>query len=166
MAYLCPSSFSSIFLICQDFGFNHSTEFPATNLYIVPIVPKRDCWFYPLGCVIYFEELGFPAFDWCFQLWISSLIMFPCDYLTFPAFGSPVSSILVQGYRCHLISFKIEFCFCFFISFLFLVIFQRREKLSSLHRFKTRSFSLKASFAYNIIFSFSSASHIIFQESH
>ena len=167
VACLCPSSFSSIFLICQDFGFNHSTESPATNLYTVPIVPKRDCWFYPLGCVIYFEELGFPAFDWCFQLWISSLIIFPCDYLTFTAFGSPFSSILVQGYRCHLISFKIEFCFCFLFSFLLFGDFSEKREIVhfTLHS-KTRSFTQRVSFAYSIIFSFSSTSHIIFQESY
>lgn len=47
VACLCLSSCSPAFLVGQDFGFNHSTESPATNLYTVPIVQKEVVGFVP-----------------------------------------------------------------------------------------------------------------------
>lgn len=127
---------------------------------IVLIVPRGTSWLCPLGCALCIEEPDFPGFDCCFPLWISSFIISPHVYLTFTVFGSPSSSILVQGYRCVLISFKIEFCSCFLLSFLLMVISQTGGKVHSLYHILKPEGSFLKSLLHTALVLTSLQSHI------
>lgn len=159
MAHLCPSSSSSTFLICQDFRFNHSTEFPATNLYCSHYSKKRSLVLSLRVCHL----LWGTRLSWVWVTFPTVAILshyLPTRLLDLHC----TSSILVQGYRCLFISFNLEFCSCFLFSFLLSGDFsEKREIALFMPHFKTRSLTLRESFACYTIFSFSSASHMLFQ---